>query len=748
MSVSVFLTFSFLKHLKIYVINSASFLQLARKKNHDLFVIFMRNIDKALKITSFIDFVTLLSLEYHDFLDVFSRELMNTLSERRFYDHKIQLQKSKTSIFESLYDMFQDELQVLKKYLKNNLIKDFIQVSSFFAISLILFVKKSSEELRFCVNYWNLNVMTVKNQYSLLLIQETLNRLIKIKYYIKLNIIAVFNKLRMTYENEWKIAFQTRYDLYEYNVLLFELTNELSSFQNFINDTLHDFLNVFCITYMNDILIYSNSKKKHTQHVHQILKRLRVVKLQIDIEKCEFSVIEIKYLSLIIITHKIKMNFEKINVIMNWAASQDIKDVQNFLSFINFYKWFIKKFFKLIDSLTVLIRKDQSFNWIQKCQFIFDQLKQTFITVFILMHYNLNLLVTVKIDVFDYVMIEVMSQWDDNEQLRSVIYFSFKMLLAECNYEIYDKKLLAIIRAFEKWRLELKDTLDFVEIIFDHKNLEYFMSIKLLSWRQVRWSEFLSWFNFKIVYCLNELNTRVNALTRWSEDLFLNERDSHREHQWQIMLKSKNLKIQVLINVLDNSDSEALKSSDSKSKSMISEQSESSEKMSMNELEEQLFAVYFNDEWIQIMITALRDDQRKLKEFSLAKCTLQNDRVYYRDKLLILEDEKLQLRLFQLSHDTFIASHSERVKIYKILSHHYYWLKMIKTVAHFVRNCHLCSWVKIFREKYQKALKSLDVLNRRWKDIVMNFIMTVSESKNSWIAYVQESSDSEYESEN
>jgi len=99
--------------------------------------------------------------------------------------------------------------------------------------------------------------------------------------------------------------------------LLFELTNELSSFQNFINDTLHDFLNVFCIAYMNDILIYSNSKKKHTQHVHQILKRLRVVELQIDIEKCEFSVIEIKYLNLIIITHEIKINSEKINVIMN-----------------------------------------------------------------------------------------------------------------------------------------------------------------------------------------------------------------------------------------------------------------------------------------------------------------------------------------------------------------------------------------------------------------------------------------------
>jgi len=322
----------------------------------------MRNIDKALKITSFVNSVTLLSLEYHDFLDVFSRELMNTLSERRFYDHKIQLQKSKTSIFEPLYDMSQNELRILKKYLKNNLIKDFIQVSSFLAISSILFVKKPSEELRFYVNYRSLNVMTVKNRYSLLLIQETLDRLTKIKYYIKLDIIAVFNKLQMTYEDEWKIAFRTRYDLYEYNVLLFELTNQSSSFQNFINDTLHDFLNVFCIAYMNDILIYSNSKKKHTQHVHQILKRLRVVELQIDIEKCEFSVIEIKYLSLIIITHEIKMNSEKINVIMNWAALRDVKDVQSFLSFVNFYRRFIKKFFKLIDSLTVLIRKDQPFN--------------------------------------------------------------------------------------------------------------------------------------------------------------------------------------------------------------------------------------------------------------------------------------------------------------------------------------------------------------------------------------------------
>jgi len=284
--------------------------------------------------------------------------------------------------------------------------------------------------------------------------------------------------------------------------------------------------------YMNDILIYNNSKKKHTQHVYQILEWLRIIELQIDIEKCKFSVIEVKYLDLIIIINEIKMNSEKINVIMNWAALQDIKDVQSFLNFANFYKRFIKKFFKLIDLLTVLIRKDQSFNWIQKCQFIFDRLKHAFIIAFILMHYNSNLSMTVEINVFNYVMIEIMSQRNDNDQLRLMIYFSFKMLLMKCNYEIYDKKLLAIIRAFEKWRFELKRTLNLVEVIFDHKNLKYFMTTKLLSRRQVRWSEFLFQFNFKIMYHLNELNTWVDAFTRRSEDIFLNERNNHREHQW------------------------------------------------------------------------------------------------------------------------------------------------------------------------------------------------------------------------
>ena len=114
----------------------------------------------------------------------------------------------------------------------------------------------------------------MKNQYSLLLIKETLNCLCNAVIYIKLDIIAAFNCLRIAEGEEWKTAFWTRYELYKYLVMPFNLTNALSSFQHYINDTLRDYLNVFCTVYIDDFLIYSNSWEEHTAHLKKVLERL------------------------------------------------------------------------------------------------------------------------------------------------------------------------------------------------------------------------------------------------------------------------------------------------------------------------------------------------------------------------------------------------------------------------------------------------------------------------------------------
>ncbi len=167
--------------------------------------------------------------------------------------------------------MSRDEILELRRYLNENLSKDFIQVSHFQMIIFILFIKKLKEELCFCVNYQDLNAIIVKNRYSLLLISETLNHLSWAKIFIKLNIIFAFNRLQIKEEDEAFIVFCTRFELFKYLVMLFNLCNESVSFQKYINNTFHEHLNKFYTAYLNDIFIYSDNELKHKIHVKLIL---------------------------------------------------------------------------------------------------------------------------------------------------------------------------------------------------------------------------------------------------------------------------------------------------------------------------------------------------------------------------------------------------------------------------------------------------------------------------------------------
>ena len=166
---------------------------------------------------------------------------------------------------------------MLKKYLNNNLVKKFIYLNHSFVALFVFFVRKFNEDLRFCVNYRVFNVIIIKNQYSLFLIWETLSRIYKVEIFIIFNIIVVFNKLRMIKEKKWKTTFKTRYNLYESFIINFDLCEILFSFQNYINDVLHEYLDDFCTIYIDDILIYNENRKKHIRHVRLILQRFKNV---------------------------------------------------------------------------------------------------------------------------------------------------------------------------------------------------------------------------------------------------------------------------------------------------------------------------------------------------------------------------------------------------------------------------------------------------------------------------------------
>ncbi len=172
--------------IEIHSIAVASFNILSRQKDVKIFAVFMKNLKIQLKKQEnniVIDSKSIISSKYHDFLDVFFKKKADVLSSHRKHDHRIELEKDHESDHEyaSLYNLSEDELQLIKKYLKKHLDKDFIESSTISYASLILFVKKSERELRFCVNYRKLNAITKKNRYSISLIAETIARLFKAK---------------------------------------------------------------------------------------------------------------------------------------------------------------------------------------------------------------------------------------------------------------------------------------------------------------------------------------------------------------------------------------------------------------------------------------------------------------------------------------------------------------------------------------------------------------------------------------
>ena len=154
-------------------------------------------------------------------------------------------------------------MQVLQQYFNKHSTKKFIWLSHFSFASLMLFVKKSDRELQFCINYQALNTIMIWNQYSIFLIQEMLNQFLKTWYFIKLDIIVIFNWIHICESDEKYTAFWTWWELFEQLIMSFNLKNESSMFQYYINDKLHDFLNIFVIVYIDDILIYLFTLSEH-----------------------------------------------------------------------------------------------------------------------------------------------------------------------------------------------------------------------------------------------------------------------------------------------------------------------------------------------------------------------------------------------------------------------------------------------------------------------------------------------------
>jgi hypothetical protein len=216
----------------------------------------------------------------------------------------------------------------------------------------IHFVKKKDGTLHLYVDYWWLNEITIKDRTLLPSIGEALDRLSHARIYMKLDVRDAYHNLWIATGDEWKTAFHTKYGLYKYRVMSFGLTNAPASFQQWMNEVLSDYLDIFCIAYLDDILIYSDSMEEHRKHVHMVLRRLRDVGLTLKPSKCEFHIEKTEYLGYIISPMGLQMDPKKIKILKEWRELVNIKGIQSFLGFANIYQWFICDFSMITTPLT------------------------------------------------------------------------------------------------------------------------------------------------------------------------------------------------------------------------------------------------------------------------------------------------------------------------------------------------------------------------------------------------------------
>ena len=255
-----------------------------------------------------------ISKYFRDLSKIFDSKKIIKFFFHQFYDHKIEFLNDVESLFRNrVYSFFEFKFRKFKNYLKNNLSKNFIPSNKIAFVSSIFFVIKFNDQLRLCVDYKRLNQIIKRNRYFIFLIEKILIKMQKCKYFIKLNIISIFNKLRMNEKNEELITFVIFMKFYKYKILFFELTNDSTSWQHYMNDLLFHFFNNFCRIYLNDIFIYNKFKREHIVHVRVVLKKLKKIDLQVDIEKCEFFKKKIFFLKILLSIDDFRINSKKKN---------------------------------------------------------------------------------------------------------------------------------------------------------------------------------------------------------------------------------------------------------------------------------------------------------------------------------------------------------------------------------------------------------------------------------------------------
>src|SRR5947207_11059299 len=521
-----------------------------------------------------------------------------------------------------------------------------------------------------CLDYRALNSQTIQNRYALPRIDELFDRLHGAKVFSKIDLTSGYWQIAIAAADRPKTAFRTRYGHYEFNVMLFGLTNAPATFQSLMNDIFRDMLDVCVIVYLDDILVFSKNDADHEKHVRQVLQRLRENKLYARPSKCTFFTDTIEYLGHVIGPDGIKSNPSLVKAIVTFPQPRTLKELQSFLGLANYYRKFIENYSRIAAPLTDALQKMSISRPVEFTEWMaqaFKDLKQALINKPCLQlpdpdgEYE----VTTDASEDEATVGAVLTQ---NGHL--IAYESKKLNPHQKNYPVHDKEMFAIMHALDRWRPFLLGR--HFKVYTDHRSLVYFKTQPNLSQRQLRWMERAADYDCEILYKPGKENVVADTL-------------SH-----------------IHISALSSLPNNTIR------KSFITGYRKDPFKSLIKEMEE--------------------------KKGTFTRYMVENKLLYYRTDeyepwRLCIPNIPYRNTVIHENHDLPIAGHPGFIQTYSKIARSYYWPGMSKDIRKHVKECDACQRTKASNQPPVGELHPLPIPQRPWQSIGMDYLGPVPVSK-------------------
>ncbi|KAA3466091.1 DNA/RNA polymerases superfamily protein [Gossypium australe] len=508
------------------------------------------------------------------------------------------------------------------------------------------------------------------NKYPLSRIDDLFDQLKRAIVFSKIDLRSGYYQLRVKESDVSKTAFRTRYGHYEFLVMPFGLTNAPAVFMDLMNWTFRPYLDRFVVVFIDDILIYSYDETQHFGHLRIVLQTLHEKQLYAKFSKCEFWLRKVGFLRRIVSAAGIRVDPSKISAILEWKPPRNVSEVRSFLGLARYYRQFVKDFSMIATPLTKLLLKDVKFEWSEKCQQSFKQLKALLTEAPMLVQpesgkefidYS-----DASLNGLDCVLMQ---------EGKVIAYASRQLKPHEKNYLTHDLELAAIVFALKIWRHYLFG--EKCHIYTDHKSLKYLMTQKELNLQQRRWLELLKDYELVIDYHPGKANVVADALSRESICAL-------RAMNAQIDLCDDNL---VLVEL--------------KVRPMFIRQICDAQKS--------------DDEMIA---KRAQSDLNSDSEFRVDS----DDCLRLRDRICVMRNSELIQLILNEAHNSRLAVHPGSTKMYNYLKQFYWWHGMKRDISEFVSRCLVCHQVKAEHQVSSSLLQPIMIPEWKWERIKMDFV--------------------------